>query len=334
MIQRVLWVVMGLVAFVATSALLHTLFPPPLPEGVAGKLRFFDEHKSEFDTLFIGTSRFNYAVSPEIFDRTTRQNGFPTRTFNFGVAGMHPPENFYVIDRILETKPPNLKWVFLETDNIQATWRTQDRGTQRLLYWHDWPRTALTIRRTLDPRGKAMAYEKVVRFFLRSRELALHMTLFGKRFTNVGRAADWFSSRDYSHDEVELGPKRDGYRLAGSAMSLEHAARFQEQLTRQTAGARPRLIDPHAEVAYRDCAARIRQIGAVPIFVVTPVIWQSQFRFRQSPPGPFLSFNNSRAYPQLYETKIRIDEGHLTREGAEEFTRLLAQEFLRRVRPL
>lgn len=334
MIQRVLCVVIALATFVATSALFHALFPPPLSDEVAGKLSFFNEHKAEFDTLFIGTSRFNYAVSPEVYDQTTRDHGFPTRTFNFGVAGMHPPENFYVIEQILETKPPNLKWVFLETDNIQATWRKEARGTQRLLYWHDWPRTALTIRRTLNPRGTAVWYEKVVRFFLKCRDLALHLTLFGERFTNVGRAANWFSSRDRSRDEVELGPKHDGYRLAGAAMSPEHAARFQEQLATQTAGARPRLIDPYAEEAYRDCAARIRQLGAVPIFVVTPVIWQSPFRFRQSPPGPLLSFNNSRAYPQLFETRIRVDEGHLTPEGAEEFTRLLAQEFLQRARQL
>jgi hypothetical protein len=34
----------------------------------------------------------------------------------------------------------------------------------------------------------------------------------------------------------------------------------------------------------------------------------------------------------LFDTQFRIDDAHLTREGAEEFTRLLAQEFVRRVR--
>ena len=31
----------------------------------------------------------------------------------------------------------------------------------------------------------------------------------------------------------------------------------------------------------------------------------------------------------LFDTNVRIDDAHLTREGAEEFTRLLAQEFVR-----
>jgi hypothetical protein len=34
----------------------------------------------------------------------------------------------------------------------------------------------------------------------------------------------------------------------------------------------------------------------------------------------------------LFDTRVRMDDAHLTTEGAEMFTRLLAQEFVRRVR--
>ena len=37
-------------------------------------------------------------------------------------------------------------------------------------------------------------------------------------------------------------------------------------------------------------------------------------------------------YPEFYDTKVRIDDAHLTREGAEQLTRLLAQEFVQHVR--
>jgi hypothetical protein len=33
----------------------------------------------------------------------------------------------------------------------------------------------------------------------------------------------------------------------------------------------------------------------------------------------------------LFDTKVRIDDAHLTREGAEEFTRLLVNEFVRTI---
>ena len=47
-------------------------------------------------------------------------------------------------------------------------------------------------------------------------------------------------------------------------------------------------------------------------------------RFRKEAPGPLLLFNDCKTYPQLYDPKVRVDDQHLTIEGAAEFTRLLA----------
>ena len=92
--NRFVTVALGLGALLVTSFVYHALLPPSLPEGVAEKLSFFAEHKDEFDTIFLGSSRFYYAISPKNFDRLTRENGAPTRSFNFGIDGMNPPETF------------------------------------------------------------------------------------------------------------------------------------------------------------------------------------------------------------------------------------------------
>jgi hypothetical protein len=117
-------------------------------------------------------------------------------------------------------------------------------------------------------------------------------------------------------------------------MSPEQAAGFQQRLAQEIAEARPKPLDPIADETYRDYARRIRAIGAAPLFVAPPLIFQSPVGFREPPaaPGPLLIFNDARAYPMLFETRFRIDDAHLTKEGAEEFTRLLAEEFVRRVR--
>jgi hypothetical protein len=331
-IQRFLFVLIAVVALVATSALFHALFPPAIPEGVAAKLRFFTEHKEEFDTLFLGASSIYHSVSPEIFDRTTRESGLPTRTFNFGIDAMHPPENFYVLEQILKTEPRNLKWVFVETADVQTKLH-KVLGTERAVYWHDWPRTGLTLRKALNPRGDAKWYVRISRLWLARRDLASHLSLFARQFANVGRA-DLLSSQNSEltvEAEMDLGPRRDGYRRAGNAMSAQNAASFQKRLAQEVAGARPKPIDPYADAAYRDYGRRIRQVGAAPLFVVTPLIFQSPISFRKSPPpGPLLAFNDCKTYPMLFDPKVRIDDMHLTKEGAEEFTRLLAREFVRR----
>lgn len=336
LIHRLSCVALGFGALLTTSFVFHKLLPPSIPEGVVEKLEFFAKHKDEFDTLFLGSSRFYYAVSPERFDNITRENGVPTRTFNFGIDGMNPPENFYVLDQILKTQPRSLKWIFVELDNIETKSHLNILGTQRLLYWHDWRRTVLILRKALNPRPDTKWYQRLNRLWTARRELILHLGLFEKQFTNVGRAANFFSSQiTIPAPELvpKLGPKGDGYRHAGGAMTPERAENFRRKLAEEVSASRSEFIDPYAEGAYRDCAAKIRQLGAAPIFVVAPSIFQSPLRFRESPPpAPMLVFNDYKTYPQLFDTKVRVDEQHLTEEGAEEFTRVLALEFVRHAR--
>jgi hypothetical protein len=41
-----------------------------------------------------------------------------------------------------------------------------------------------------------------------------------------------------------------------------------------------------------------------------------------------MAFNDPRAYPNLYRTDARRDGQHLTKSGAEEFTRIVAANFV------
>jgi hypothetical protein len=329
------YVGIGLVTFLATSAIIHSLLPPMIPKGIAAKLKYFTEHKDEFDTVIVGTSRVYYSAAPEIFDATTRENGLGTHCFNFGIDGMHPPENFYVLEQILKTKPRNLKWVLLELGDIQTKW-DNILGTQRAVYWHDWPRTELTMKKALNPRGNANWLIKLTRLWTAKRDFISNLALFGKQFANVGRAVDLLPAANqerFADAASELGPNGDGYRWAGDAMSPERAVSFQQRLAEEISSATTKYLDPATESGYRHSAAQIRSAGATPVFVVTPVIFQTTSRFRQSPPpAPIIAFNDARKYPQFYDVKIRIDDGHLTRPAAEDFCRALAQEFVRRAR--
>ncbi|HEX4629745.1 MAG TPA: hypothetical protein VH188_02170 [Chthoniobacterales bacterium] len=326
----------GLASFVATSALVHSFLPPMIPKGIAAKLRYFTQHRDEFDTVIVGTSRLYYSASPEIFDATTRENGIPTHSFNFGIDGMHPPENFYVLEQILKTRPRNLKWVLLELGDIQTRW-DNILGTQRAVYWHDWRRTKLTMKKALNPRGNANWLIKITRLWSAKRDFISNLALFGKQFCEVGRVWDLLptAERDrYADAASELGPHGDGYRWAGDAMSAERAVSFQQRLADEISGATQKYLDPATESGYRHSAAEIGAAGATPVFVVTPVIFQSTSRFRQtSPPAPIIAFNDARKYPQFYDVRVRIDDGHLTRPAAEDFCRALAEQFVRSVRP-
>ena len=41
-----------------------------------------------------------------------------------------------------------------------------------------------------------------------------------------------------------------------------------------------------------------------------------------------MAFNDPRTYPNLYRSGVRRDGQHLTKSGAEEFTRIVAANFV------
>jgi hypothetical protein len=323
--------------FIATCIAFHAFLPHPEIAGVSGKLRRFQSSPGEFDTLFVGSSHLYHEISPGIFDDVMRHRGMATRSFNFGIDGMHLPESFYVLDLILKTKPQALKWVFIEFDDLQVTPWPEYRGTQRLLYWHDWTRTSLVVRKLLN----LDVYEKPKRKIQRVAKywdyLGIHLALFSKKFGNVGSISDLISERlrkSKCPDQGQvLGPRGDGYLSSATQLSGAEKTAYEQALARVTQPVKARLIDEYADEAYRICAKEVRRCGAIPIFIVTPVVPVSAVRFRDdaSAPGSVLAFNNSKAFPQLYRTNVRSDEGHVNEKGAEEFTRLLAEKFAHEV---
>jgi hypothetical protein len=93
------------------------------------------------------------------------------------------------------------------------------------------------------------------------------------------------------------------------------------------AGTRP--LSPYTVEAYRQCAQEVRNIGAAPIFLIAPSTTQINIATENTgSPGVVMAFNNPRAYPNLYRTSVRRDGQHLTKSGSEEFTRIVAANFV------
>jgi hypothetical protein len=335
-------VIAGL-AFVLVCAGLNAVLPFPEIEVVSPDLRFFKEHRDEFNTVFIGSSHIHHQISPAIFDRIMREAEHPTRTFNFGINGMSPPESGYVLERLLRTKPSNLKWVFIELDELQTKRFPKAERTRRSLYWHDWKRTSLVLRKILDGSRDEdqLSYPRKIGEMLtlgkRGSEMRdlffFHSTLFAKNFTNVGRKVDLvrWKSRLWKKKAPakDLGPDGDGYVPLAAKMPEAQAAVYKTGLERAIAQAGSKFISAPTERAYREWGEEVRKLGAAPIFLVTPTASQIKLRFRPESGvmGTVMLFNDAKAYPQLYREEMRFDADHLNGPAAEEFTKLVAQNF-------
>jgi hypothetical protein len=330
-------------AFILACAGLNAVLPFPEIDMVSPKLRFFRQHRDDFDTVFLGSSRIRHQISPAIFDRTMRQAGFPTRTFNFGINAMGPPEDGYVLERLLGTKPRHLRWVFIELDELQTERLPEIESTRRWLYWHDRKRTSLVLRAILDAgleEGGFALLRRTGEVILPGRGkseardlLFFHGTLFAKNFTNVGRKTDlsrWLS-RLWKEEALSetLGSDGDGYVPRSKKMSAAEAAAYETELESALTQPGFRFVSASTEQAYRQLAEEVRKAGATPIFLVTPLMMQIKLGFRPESgiAGTIMSFNNVTAYPQLYRNEMRIDGSHLNKVAAEEFTRLVAENF-------
>jgi hypothetical protein len=100
---------------------------------------------------------------------------------------------------------------------------------------------------------------------------------------------------------------------------------------RAVARAESRFVSASTEQAYRQWADEVRRIGATPIFLATPTTAQVKLGFRPESgiAGAVMLFNDTKTYPQLYRSEMRVDADHLNDAAAEEFTRLVAHNLSR-----
>ena len=334
----------GAAAFLITCVGLRVVLPfPEIDGGVSQKFRFFAAHKDEFDTLFIGSSRVYFQISPAIFDRVTRESGLPTHSFNFGIGGMYLPETAYLLEQILKLKPRNLKWVFIEYDEMQTKWSPENQTSRRALYWADWKRVSLLLRKLTDAGTDPLwlpSPAKLPDIALRQEDekntrslLTFYAGQLEKNYTNVSRAADVFSQflgRDTKERRASyLGAASDGYVTRPNRMSPKQAAAYERGLAAAMAQTDVRPLSPYAAEAYRQCAQEVRKIGAMPIFLITPSTTEINVSAENaSLREVVMAFNNPRTYPNLYHSSVRRDGQHLTKSGAEEFTRIVAANFV------
>jgi hypothetical protein len=323
--------ILSVVSFALTAFGLHALLPMPDIEGVSRKIHFLAEHVSEYDTLFIGSSRVRHGVNPAVFDAMMAAAGAPTHSYNFGIDGMLPPESFFVIDQLLAMHPRRLRWVFVELEDVQISVAPGDVGTRRAVYWHDWTRSAIVVRKILELDIAEKAKQKRRRIFRNRADLGTDLFLFVENVANFGRGFDLMGLMPREEDLPlsSYEPQGDGYAPSDKQMNPEEAAQYEKWLADDLATSHPHAVDAYAESAFRQCARSFRALGATPIFFVMP--GSSTYEpsgFRNASGETVMAFNNASRYPSLYRREGRLDIGHLNSAGADEFTRLLATRLL------
>lgn len=342
-------VIIALVSFMVAASLLHQIIPSaiaPLNASVIGpKYAYYQAHKDDYDALFFGSSRVHYHISPEVFDRVASEAGVPLKSFNFGVAGLKPMQTYVLLRDILQDPPAHLKWVFCEDVLDFGGERLGAIPTHRSIYWHTAANTRLAINYVLSNPYSTLL-EKVG-------YTLSHLAPFLSNQLNVGRIFyRWFPDHHpLAEDttEVALYLANEGY----LPLTEESATRedflntldsYQKDVA-QLAEAKRKPITANDAVYFEPVeqpyyqhlekiTTAIEAAGATPIFVVAPTTIDKStihraYYLKKIP--HLLSFNHPDEYPKLFDVAYRKEADHLTPEGAEYFTELLAQKFTQTV---
>lgn len=300
------------------------------------KFAWWEQHADEYDTLFLGTSRVYRGLMPRIFDERMAESGMPAKAFNFGIDGMFAPEDTFVLERLLARKPKNLRRVFIELGMFQTNLEDLDPFSIRSAYWHDWERTYLVLKNLLESKNGDIRWNLL--FFGSERErdrlrkaightgAFLSQTLsvgHGTRLINAG-----FDPLAKTESMALLGPARDGFVAMAPDKVLSGADReaydaFLEKLVRKEQ--RTQRVNRQLQRNLESIVQVVRHAGAIPIFIISPVL-NRDFRYPASSLDvPVMNFSDVRAFRELLNSKHRADSAHLTAKGAvfysEEFSR-------------
>ena len=324
-------------AFLGTCLIFDAIFPErELPWSIQERTNFLKARDGKYDALFLGSSRVGDNIVPATFDRELAEHGFAIQSFNAGVSGMHPPQDACLLDLILELKLKRIRWVFVELQTLELKQAGSDVQTLQQLYWHDWPRFRLLCDALLAPRERDHWRMRVT--LDRWPDFYSHTLLFARRFVSLGRGAAllnrWVSS-EAEEPARQWDPgleERDGWQPAGvkRVRKEKEIAALEDILKKRRKSPPVREFGDSATLKALDLmVAKIQSAGATPILFVPPTARETYFfpDPARTPHLVILNFCNLEKYPELYETKNRLDTSHLNPDGAQIFTRLLADRF-------
>ena len=310
------------------------LLRPELPEDSLGseKLRRFDG-ETEYDLVFLGSSRIYRAFDPHVFDEELEARGCEVSSFNLGVGSMRPHEMNNMLDEVLKRRNSRLRFVVIELMDWSPTVLSGMETHDRTVHWHTTEEAWSAAETVWHSRQDLVA---------RFEGLTNLATIWLRRQLNHGRGLVWV------HEKRGVAPI-DASGSGFIALDNETGAYYEQRRARflrkyrdisleqirkiDAANKKPASLDRFNLDALLTQQARVKAAGLVPIYVLPNVRWGTpDLHLLEQHLENVLFFNDTKKYPELYREEHYFDRGHLNQKGAVIFSRLLAEELVETLR--
>jgi hypothetical protein len=289
------------------------------------------------DTVFIGSSRMQFGVRPDVFDAHMEHLGVSARSFNMGLSGLRQYDHDAVIDWVLAHRSPSLRRMVIELH----TWRQEgSKGkwfTDKEVEAHTsatlLPRLGTVLTDSYDPATKAVESSYVLLH-------ALANTFRVGRGASILDSYLWSESIQSAARPVVDAGWRNVAAVTDETMHRKHAdflaniGTYAAQLGAKTKNLAPEWMDGSFDAEFLvHQAEKIRAHGIQPVFVVFPTLlydyWGRRGIEELENKVLVLEFDDPNIHPELFRLEHFHDRSHMTAEGAELFSRVLAEHLVR-----
>ncbi|MDW3192750.1 MAG: hypothetical protein R8G66_10305 [Cytophagales bacterium] len=292
------------------------------------KLNFLQKQNIQYDVLFLGSSRSFRNTDPMVFDSLTG-----LKSFNVSLPGTQPPELYMIVEHLINQKADSADQTYIiELIDVHQAFIKNDMSVRRN-YWMTLDNYQFGLANFMEKRAP--------RTLLRYTESVIQAQ------TKFGMGRQQFQSMRKKRDtQFALGPLQNGHinfsnqiRLGINLASIEvRKERFEadtlelwERRKRVLAEMNSPLKLPNVVhlQKIKDLIHRASEKNIKLVFVRVPIQEHVWGLFNDIPNGHKLDLGHPLKYPELYMSKFHFDHGHLSSQGAEFYTRLLSEAFLR-----
>lgn len=321
-------------------------------EELETKRNYFDQNAADYNTLFLGSSRFYRQIDPAVFDASV-DTSLQIKSFNYGLHSLFAPLVYDVYEQVLKNEKTQVKFAFLELMNVPQIALVNLRS-ERTIFWYTWEYYCFAVKaiwhskRNLVRKIYGIAshtfcyFENLLNFKMLSNIVLLNEKKHNQTMDTetLGKALNGF----YSYDEELNTRNKQNFDYVGMKSGYDNFLRdtatvtdyqnYSEVMFARKIDTMPynatHLKKLHELIAFSE------SLGVHLIFLLPPRLVIEDFAellplYAKLPSTNKIEVSNSKRFPHLYLAKYSFDFGHLNEEGAKLFSEDIAKEFNKRV---
>lgn len=338
MARRILHLVLFVVGLLGTAWFVRSLDELPITDFARSKMQFGVSIASEYDTIFLGSSRSEFGLFPAAFDAEATRLKVPSRSLNLALSGFRPFEYYVIADLLCRKLPPAKRTIFIELHAHTQSGIDQNFLTPRRVETHPpsifWARIGEAFAST------ATTPTLAENLYAITAQTTAHLLCIGEGpriFDDLIIPVNMTNHRPRKIDANKGW--RDVWQVAPQFPALLEAnAKWSDpQKCAKAVKTKSNALFPswfHGGLPVEfllELTAKLKASGFDVYFVILPELTQS-FPGRDgvaeiAKQVPVIDLDQPLKYPEMFDSDLFFDNAHRTAAGATQSAVKLAQEY-------